>query len=65
MGGGKVIILDERGKLIGASIKDGAVVETWQTAVASKQAWTVPTFSGETLLMRDGNQLAALKFAKK
>ena len=60
--GQTLIILDESGKLMSATIENGELKENWRINALGSGAWTVPTVAGRYLLVRDAKQLKMFRF---
>jgi outer membrane protein assembly factor BamB len=60
LGDGKLIILDENGKLgIASMTPDGLTVHS-SCQITARESWTAPTLVGQTLYVRDRRHIMAL-----
>ena len=60
--GSQLLILDEKGNLVGGQLKNDGVTELWKISALSKTAWTVPAFAGRQLLLRDNSEVCIYRF---
>lgn len=59
-GDGKLIFLDENGKLVLAKVSPKGIEIASQVQLTEKVSWTVPTLVGQTLYVRDNKRIMAL-----
>ena len=59
-GDGKLIILDEDGKLALATISPGGLSILSTCTITERYSWAAPTLVGSTLYVRDRNNIMAL-----
>ena len=57
---GKIIFLDENGKLVMARVTPESFEKLAETQLTEKASWTVPTLVGDTLFVRDNAKIMAL-----
>lgn len=61
--GGKLILLDEDGRLVLARVSPEKLEVLAETRLFEGEAWTVPTLAGTTLYARDQREVVALDLA--